>query len=176
MKTWMGALVCVMSSTACVSQYSQGPRYERVAPPEGQSVVHVYRPQKSWGAASSIDVFLYGRHVSLCSGSYATFIVPPGSHTVDVAILAFGTVILMNGLGFTGIASSATEANARAPVPIEVTPGESAFVKVEFTSAGEPPKSTWVKGKDGPDEISGLHLIPGGRGRWPVAFPPTKQD
>ncbi len=164
------ALTAALAS-GCVSQYSQGPRFAPVTVPPELGVVHVYRPQSSWGAATDINVYLHGRAVALCSGSFATIVVPPGKHTVQVSIYSFTNLVIMNGMGFTGVAASSTEANVHTPVEVEVTPGQAVYVKVEFASREEPPAAVAVSAADGLDDLDGLHMIPGGRGRWPVFLP-----
>ncbi len=169
-------LALSIASSGCVSHYSDGPEFRSVRPPQGLAVVYVYRPKQQWGMLSFIDAFVYGRHVSLCSGSFAAFVVPPGPLRADIRILAFASAILVNGFGTTAVATRVDASDVMTPIPIDVRPGETYFIKTEFSALGDPPDAELVSPSDGLDDIDGLSLIPGGRGRWPVYLPPPPQQ
>jgi hypothetical protein len=169
----LASFAVAAATSGCFSHYSDGPEFRAATPRGGLSIVYVYRPASGWGAATFIDAAVYGRSVSLCSNSYAAFVVPPGPLTADIRIPAFVSSVLVNGVGVTGAVTTAEASNVRTPVPIAVAPGQSYFVRVKFASRGEPPSAVLVNPQEGLDDIEDIHLIPGGRARWPVYQPPA---
>jgi hypothetical protein len=168
------AIAAVIAQVGCASHYSSGPAFREVAPRDGLAIVYAYRPASSWGAANPISADVYGRSVLLWSNSYAAFAVPAGPLTANLRIDGNVNQTMVNGVGVTGVVISAEAVkNGTRPVPIQVEAGKSYFVRVSFDERGKPPAAKLVSAEKGRSEIASVHLIPGGRARWPVVMPPA---
>lgn len=164
----LGAAALLMCS-GCLSAYSDGPEYASASPPSGFAVVHIYRPHKSFGALQMIEASQPGRVVILPSGGFATFVVPAGQVQLKSAINTWSEIsaLYLPGVA-TGISGSSYNKATETPVAIDAKPGAVYFIRTEFTSREEAPSAELVDTETGSDEIDGLHLAAGGRGRYPV--------
>jgi hypothetical protein len=71
----LGPALIAVVGTGCSAS---GPAFEKIAIPEGKSVIYTYRPSSFFGAALSPMVVCGGKGVGLKPGGYHPIIVDPG--------------------------------------------------------------------------------------------------
>jgi hypothetical protein len=130
--TIMGISLAILFNACAVS----GPPFEQLHPPEGKSVIYVYRPYRLWahGVHPAVSCDDAGS-VSLGPGAYHAFVVEPGTTTcrVDNAYREFREASVYQKGQLTYKYTDQSTVNV-----VVLAAGEESFVKEEVGRSYNP--------------------------------------
>lgn len=130
LKTWMGALVVLLSLDACAPMPAADPQSVRIENAPGMSVIYLVRSKKDWGE-TPVPVYIDDRWLGAThAGTYYRIEVPAGRHRITGFAIDNGTITLdtqANGVYFV-------EQNARAFYSRQLM-GSSSYRMVDDTRA-----------------------------------------
>ncbi len=89
---WIVTVLIVCASSFTVGCAASGPAFQRVAVPDGKSVIYAYRPSSIFGGAVVPTVTCGASGVPLSRGGYHPFIVEPGTVTCSASTESTSTV------------------------------------------------------------------------------------
>lgn len=89
---WIVAVLIVCASSFTVGCAASGPAFQRVAIPDGKSVIYAYRPSSIFGGGVVPTVTCGSSGVSLSRGGYHPFVVEPGTVTCSASTESTSTV------------------------------------------------------------------------------------
>lgn len=90
-KRMIGRLL-IVSSSLMLGCAAGGPPYQRLAIPDGKSVVYAYRPNSFLGGGITPTVTCGTKGVALSRGGYHPFVVDPGTVTCSASTESTSTV------------------------------------------------------------------------------------
>ena len=85
MRTRMMMAATLLAATAGIGCSASGPAYQKIAVPEGKSVVYAYRPKSIFGAAIQPRVSCGLPGPGLKPGGYHAFVLDPGTVTCSAS-------------------------------------------------------------------------------------------
>ena len=89
---WTSGTLLILAASLAAGCAASGPAFQRVAIPDGKSVIYAYRPNSIFGGGVVPTVTCGASAVSLSRGGYHPFIIDPGTVTCHAATESTSTV------------------------------------------------------------------------------------
>ena len=88
----IASALLVLASSLTLGCAAGGPAFQKVAIPEGKSVIYAYRPNSIFGGAIVPTVTCGTQGISLSRGGYHPFVIDPGDVTCSASTESTSTV------------------------------------------------------------------------------------